>query len=294
MAAMNRPTLLGLFVALSCWSQPAAAGPLLLRYSFDEANSGNLVAMDSGMAPPAPGALLGGATRTGNTPGGFSAGALDLTATGAGTYVDGSDADKLDSLSSFTLSAWINLRDVPVGNLRIMSKQGGGTFPGFSWNISDPPEGAAERTAANFGLRLFVGGDTAFAFDLAPTALKIDADNKWAFIAVSYDGAGSADNVNYYVGSPAAAAALASTTTVVAGAVSANTARFGVGFTDAAPAADTAPPAYLDDIRVYSGVLTPAELEAARLANVIPEPSSIGLAAAGLLTMFSRRRRRNP
>lgn len=291
---MNPKTLITLFVALGCWIPPVAAGPLLLHYSFDEANSGNAVAVDFGMAPPAPGTFFGGATRTGNTPGGFSVGALDLTAAGAGTYVDGGDADKLDSLSSFTLSAWINLQDVPAGNLRIMSKQGGGTFPGFSWNVSDPPEGAAARTAANFGLRLFIGGDTGFAFDPAPTALNIDADNKWAFIAVSYDGGGSADNVNYYVGTPAATAALASTTTVLAGAVTGNIARFGVGFTDAAPAADTAPPAYMDDIRVYSGVLTPAELEVVRLANVIPEPSSIGLLAAGLLTAFSRGRRRKP
>jgi hypothetical protein len=83
-----------------------------------------------------------------------------------------------------------------------------------------------------------------------------------------------------------------STTTVLAGAVSGNTARFGIGFTDAAPAADTAPPGFMDDIRVYQGVLTPVELETVRLANVIPEPCSVALAAAGLLTALSRGRRR--
>ena len=291
---MKPKTLMALVGALVCWFGPVVAGPILLHYNFDEANSGNAAALDFGMAPPAPGTFMGGATRTGNTPGEFSLGALDLTAAGGGTYVDGGDADKLDSLSGFTLSAWINLQDLPSGNLRIMSKQGGGAFPGFSWNVSDPPEGSAARTAANFGLRLFVGGDLGFAFDPAPTGLNIDAENKWAFIAVSYDGAGSPDNVSYYVGSPVAPAALLSTTTVLAGAVTGNTARFGVGFTDAAPTADTAPPGFLDDIRVYQGVLTPLEIETVRLANVIPEPSSIALAAAGLWTAFScgRRRRR--
>ena len=234
---------------------------------------------------------MGSATRTNNTPGGFSAGALDLTAAGAGIYVDGGDADKLDGLPDFTLSAWINLQALPSGNLRIMSKQGGTPFPGFTWNVADPPEGNASRTAANFGLRLFIGGETAFAFDPAPSGLNIDAENKWTFIAVSYDGASSADNVKYYVGSPSTPAALASTTTVLAGTVVGSAAKFGVGYTDAAPAADTAPPGYLDDLRVYSGVLDLSELDLVRVAN-IPEPSTFGLLAAGFAVAAGRRRRR--
>jgi hypothetical protein len=85
-------------------------------------------------------------------------------------------------------------------------------------------------------------------------------------------------------------AALASSTTIEAGTVSDSTAKFGVGYTDAAPTADTAPPGFLDDIRVYDGVLTPAEVEAARQENV-PEPTSGGLIGIGLLSLLARRRR---
>jgi hypothetical protein len=271
--------------------QAASAATLLLHYNFDEASSGNLPALDNGLGIPASGLFMGGATRTSDTPAGLSLAAVDLTTPGGGTYVDGGDADKLDALSSFTLTAWIKLLDVPSGNLRIMSKQGGGAFPGFNWNISDPLSGVGTRTASNFGLRLFVGGTNGFVFDPVPTALSIDADGKWAFVAVSYDGDSGADNVNYYVGSPMAPATLQSTTTVAAGPVTDNTNKFGVGYTDAAPAADTAPPGFMDDIRVYSGILTQAEVEEVRRANVIPEPCHCALLSTGLVILVTRRRR---
>ena len=276
-------------ISVIAWLSDRAPAAIVLNYTFDEASFGNAPAGDFGTGVPAVGAFVGGATRTSNTPNGFSAGALDLTVAGGGTYLDGGDIDKLDNLTVFTLTAWINLQGTPSGNLRIMSKQGGGAFPGFSWNFADPITGAGTRTAANFGLRLFVGGTVGFAFDGTPTGLSIDADNKWAFIAVSYDGSSFSNNVNYYVGSVDNSATLVSTTTVSAGTVSDNTARFGVGYTDAAPAADTAPPGFLDDIRVYDGVLQPQEVELARLAN-IPEPSSGSLLLSALVVSAWRRR----
>jgi hypothetical protein len=99
-----------------------------------------------------------------------------------------------------------------------MSKQGVGPgFPGFSWNVADPFSGT--RAANNFGLRLFVGGSLGFLFDPAPTGLSINADNAWAFIAVSYDAGGGIGNVSYYVGDAVNPAVLASNTTVDAGSV---------------------------------------------------------------------------
>jgi Concanavalin A-like lectin/glucanases superfamily len=268
-------------------ASPASAATLLLRYNFDEASTGNIPAFDLGTGIAAPGVFVGGATRTANTPSGFSLGAVDLTAVGAGTYIDGGDPAKLSGLSSFTLTAWINLQGTPTGNLRIMSKQGTGpAFPGFSWNVADPVTGT--RSASNFGLRLFIGGSLGFAGDPQLTGLSINADSVWAFIAVSYDAAGGAGNVSYYVGDAIAQAVLASSTTIVAGSVLDSTAKFGVGYTDAAPAADTAPPGYLDDIRVYEGVLQPAEVEAVRQAN-IPEPASGLLVAVGCLALLSAR-----
>ena len=272
-------------------TQPAHSATLLLRYNFDEAAIGNAPASDLGTGTPAPGAFVGGATRTGDTPGGFSLGALDLLTAGGGTFVDAGDVDKLDGLTGFTLTGWINLQDIPAGNLRIISKQGASTFEGFSWNFSDPRPEVGARTAASFGLRLFVGGTTGFAFDPVPTGLSIDADRKWAFVAVTYDGNSFSDNTNYYVGSVDTPALLASTTSIGAGPTAPSTARFGAGFTDAAPTADTAPPGYLDDLRVYDGVLNADEIEQVRLGNVVPEPSTTTLCATvGALLLALRRR----
>jgi hypothetical protein len=271
---------------------PAFSATLLLQYGFDEADSGAVPAGDLGAPPPAAGVFSGGATRTADTPGDFSVGAADLTTPGGGTYVEGGDADKLDGLGSFTLTAWIKLFEAPLGNIRIMSKQAADSaFSGFTWNVADPITGVGTRTAASFGLRLFVGGENGFLFDPAATELSIDADAKWAFLAVSYDGETFSDNVNYYVGSEESSAALASTRSVGAGRTLSSTARFGVGFTDAAPAADTAPPGYLDDVRVYDGVLTAGEVEDVRMANIIPEPSSAILAGVGALSLMRRGRR---
>jgi hypothetical protein len=278
---------IGALLLAGLLAAPASAATLLLRYNFDEAPAGNIPALDSGTGIAAPGLFTGGATRTANTPGGFSLGAVDLTTPGAGTFVDGGDPAKLSGISSFTLTAWINLQGTPTGNLRIMSKQGGGSFPGFSLNTADPFSGV--RTANNFGLRLFVGGNLTFAGDPTPTGLSINADNVWAFIAVSYNSSGGFGNVSYYVGDASNPAMLASNTTIEAGSVNDSTAKFGVGYTDAAPAADTAPPGFLDDIRVYDGVLLPEEVEAVRQAN-IPEPMSGALVVVGLVVLACGRR----
>ena len=287
---MSSPfSFIGALLLAGMTAAPAPGATLLLRYNFDEASNGNAPALDLGAGAAAPGVFIGSATRTADTPGAFSIGALDLTTAGPGTYLDGGDPVKLSGLSSFTLTAWINLQGIPSGNLRIMSKQAAGTFPGFSWNIGDPISGA--RSASNFGLRLFVGGNVAFAFDPTPTGLSINADNVWAFLAVSYDAGGFAGNVNYYVGDAMVPAAFSSNTTINAGSVNDSAAKFGVGYTDAAPNSDTAPPAFLDDIRVYDGVLQAEEIEAVRQEN-IPEPGSFGTIAAAAAWMVTRRRQK--
>jgi hypothetical protein len=86
---------------------------------------------------------------------------------------------------------------------------------------------------------------------------------------------------------------LASTTTVNAGAVLDSTAKFGIGYTDAAPASDTAPPGFLDDIRVYDGTLSAQELNAVRLANV-PEPATGALVLVAVVSLLSTRHRNRP
>ena len=290
MLTMRRIPLL-LLASAFAYAAPAGAQTLLLHYNFDEASSGNAPANDLGSGTPAPGAFVGSATRTSNTPGNFSTGALNLTASASASlgYVTAGDADKLDGLSHFTLSTWLNLQGTNTsGNFRLLAKQSGGTFDSFSWNISAPVSGT--RSASNFGLRLFVGGQTAFTFDAATAPFSVNADNKWIFLAVTYDGTSTSNNVSYFSGSAADNVSLLGTTTVNAGAVKATTAAFNVGHTDAALTSNTAPPGFMDDTRVYSGHLSLSQLNDVRVA-AIPEPSAAVMLGLGSMLLALRRRR---
>jgi hypothetical protein len=53
---------------------------------------------------------------------------------------------------------------------------------------------------------------------------------------------------------------------------------------------------FIDDVRIYNTALTGSEIEAIRLAAVIPEPSALGLASACLivLSVMHRRRKKAP
>ena len=127
-------TCAALATALTCCA-PAANASLLLQYQFDEAAS--TTAADTGSGTPAPGTLVNSSWTT-NTPGGSGA-AVDTSGASSASlrYVSAGDVDKLDGLSAFTLTTWINLQATPTGNRRIMSKQAAGTFDGFAWNVSD-------------------------------------------------------------------------------------------------------------------------------------------------------------
>lgn len=270
----SNPTAIAAALCCMLSAHSGLSQELLLRYTFDESDSGSATAADLGAAPAAPGVFVG-AARIGNTPGGFSKGAIDLT--GATTdnlkHVTAGDAEKLDGLQAFTLTAWINVQDAPVGNRRILAKQSGGAFDGFSWNVNDPADG--ERSAANFGLRLFVGGEKGFAHDLSGDRVSIDADKKWTFVALTYDGRLDLDNVMYYSGGIENSVTHLATTTIDAGPTVPTDARFNVSHTDAAITANTALQGWMDDVRVYSGVLNAEQLDTVRLENLGPAPGGV-------------------
>jgi hypothetical protein len=70
--------------------------------------------------------------------------------------------------------------------------------------------------------------------------------------------------------------------------VEGGTSLFGVGYTDAAPTADTSVIGWQDDVRVYGSVLSLAELDAVRLQN-IPEPAAQLLILMAWPVMLLRR-----
>jgi len=281
-------SLLALLLALATSAFTANAA-LLLHYTFDEASGDALDT--SGVAPTADGTFVNSATRTaeGSTPLGTGY-ALDLTGNGAvNNWVGVTDANggsKLDVLEKFTLTIWVNLRSAPANADRLMGRFGTSPFPGFDFLVGTPNSGTLG--AGNFKLAMAVDSSTA----LASTA-DAGADGTWTFVAVTYDGSLTADNVQFYTGSTVEAVAqLGNTLTKNAGAVNTTTAEFRVGST-AATGSDRTPPAWLDDARVYDTVLSEQELEAVRQVSVVPEPGTatlLGLALFGTISWLRRRR----
>ena len=268
---------------LAAHSTPAQT--LLLNYNFDEASSGTTPALDLGAAPAAPGTFAGTATRTGNTPGGFSLGALDLTGTTSPDHVSAGDADKLDGLGQFTLTGWINLQGSPANGNRIMAKQvTSGDFNGFSFALSNPTEGTI--SASNFQLNIALGG-SGFAF--VTSGANMSADNEWRFVALTYDGSQTADNVTFYNGGvDSEVVQFGNVGSSTVGAMIANESEFRVGATSGAGGSG---PLLIDDVRVYSGVLDAASLDAVRL-SAVPEPSVTALFIGGAAALLGLRKRR--
>lgn len=275
-------------IAFAMVGMEAFAQNLIVQWKFDEPAGGMTDALDTGAAPATTGVLGSTATRTTDTPGGGSGFALDISAAGSGTsIVDGGNPLEVDTLTQFTFSTWLKVTGAAdyneggSGNVRLLAKQSGGLYDGFTWNLNPPQQGSVRSNNA-FTTGLFIGGQTAFAFSYANADI-LDRGGDWLFLAVTYDGTSTVDNAKFYIGDETTAVSqLGTTVTIDAGQVfSTNTsnggslnARFAIGLTDAAPAADTALSGYQDDLRVYDGVLDLTALDGLRLENL---PSTMGV-----------------
>ena len=259
----------GLLLAITNLTPLQAQGPVL-RWDFDEENG---PALDSGTVISADGVLQSTAARTTNTPGSFSAFALDLSAEGFESWVNGGEPEKVDTLTQFTLTTWLYLEDLNAenggsGNVRLLAKQAANAnYDGISWNLNNPNEG--DRSIDNFKLGLFIGGEEGFGF--AQSSEDLSADNAWTFLAVSYDGSADEDNLFFYVGDEdSIVEQLGFEQSVFAGQVESTEgeAVVAIGYTDAAPGNDFSAVGFQDDVRIYDRVLDVDELELVRLENL--------------------------
>lgn len=262
-------TFLVLLIASSI-STYVPAQELLIRYTFDEADG---PAMDTGAGVMTTGTLGSATGRTSNTPGMISPSALDLTAEGTDSFLNGGNATEVDTLEAFTLTTWLFLEALNdeqdgSGNVRLLAKQGPDPFDGFSWNLNNPNFGF--RGTDNFRTGLFIGGEAGFDFAFASEDAYAD---EWAFLAVTYDGTIDSENVGFYFGDTQMEVLLLGEEfgTIAAGSVASTSgvADFGIGFTDAAPGIDFAANGFMDDVRVYDGVLSIEELEEVRMENLV-------------------------
>ncbi len=162
----------------------------LIRYNFDEASSGTTPALDSGDPPATNGTFEGLATRTGNTPGGETTGALDLTGgTNSNNYLTAGDVDEVDSLTEMTITLWVNLQAAPkVGDILVADMPTLITAPagtkGFELRIENGTGGTI--SASNFGVDFLIyASDGTFVNGSGGGVLGYSADNQWAFIALT-------------------------------------------------------------------------------------------------------------
>jgi hypothetical protein len=260
-----------LLAGLPLWaaSNSLFAQTPVLHWAFDELD-GN-IAQDSGSGEPASGILQATASRTNETPGFMSPGALDLSAPGLDSWVNGGDVAKVDTLTQFTMSTWILLKGLNAdqggsGNVRLLAKQAGGAFDGFSWNLNAPNEGT--RGPDNFRMGMFIGGETGFSFAFSE---DLGADDQWTFVAATYDGTTDLDNLIFYIGDETTSVDfLGDPLSLFSGPINstAGIANVNVGMTEAAPGIDFSINGYQDDVRIYDRVLSLEEIEQVRLANL--------------------------
>jgi len=282
---------LAIFTAVAALVPTLAVSAPLLHYTFDEA-SGD--AVDYGTAPQSDAQLLGGASRSTSTPSG-SGFSLDLRDDDT-TYAHAleGDAADLDGLSALTLSTWLNVEEYTSGNNRLLAKQAAGAFGGFSWNMNATPNDG-DVGPDNFRVGLFVGNNVSSgAADFAAgfSTDDVDAHDKWVFLAVTYDGTQAVNNTKFYIGGVnTPVTQLGGDLTLAQLTVDGGTSLFGVGYTDAAPAADTSVIGFQDDVRVYGAALSLAELETVRVEN-IPEPASAALILLAFALVAGESRRR--
>ena len=261
---------LSVLLAAGMAATPAAEAALLLQYNFNDATNPTA---DSGTGTPANGSLIGGGNFVTNTPSG--SGSAYNTNSNSDSYVATSaDPGKLDILTNFTVTLWVNLQAAPDVNDRLVSKLNSGLTEGFDFRFS-----------STSGQLIFVVDNTS---NTSTQNLPVTT-NLWQFVAVTYNGGLTSANTNFYSGGVATAVTpLGTAVTVNAGQSADSSVNFEVGGTPAS-ASGRSPNAFFDDVRVYDETLTQSELEAIRLSN-IPEPAAVLLAAFGMISLGARRR----
>lgn len=246
-------TLNGITVSSNAVDITVGDYKLLMQYKFDEVTSGNTAATDYGTVSPAPGNFSGSATRTTNTPGGFSAAALDLTANSSNNnYVTPGTAgsSKIDNLNEMTVSFWVYMRGNPALYDRIVSKG-----YAFDWQVTNSTSTPSAVTSV-----IKIGTS---ASDQTTITLPVLNLSKWKFVAFTYN----RQQLKLYVGDAESSAVLVGTYTCTKSATD-PTKEFRIGST-VLSTADRTPPAYFDDIRVYNLALPQSELDYIRKENVI-------------------------
>ena len=226
-----------------------------------------------------------------NTPSGTGS-SLNLSTGAAGYASSTAAATAVNGLSSFTISAWINLQADPAANDRFVSSLSSNL--GLDFRVSNPASGTL--SASNFSLTLQVNGASNSSAQMGSNR-SVNASNQWVFIVATYDS--TAQTARFFDGGSsvgATASALGAGTVPINGGVVGTSSQLQVGATPATTA-DRTPSAFIDDVRIFNSVLTLSQIEQVRLDGIsaVPEPANIAslMATLALIIGVAVRRRKS-
>lgn len=283
-------------LALACVSALGVtldAQTLLVHYDLNEGSG--TTAADSASGTASNGTLGGNASWSTNTPGG-SGTSLGLTKNATDANFVSAGSSEVNALASFTITLWFNAQGAITAGDRLLSTLSSGTFKGFDFNVQALTSTATDISASGFRLGLLVDGTSGGSALFSSAGTSVNANNQWVFLAATYDGTKTSNNVTFYTGTPGSAVTqLGVVGTLNMGAVDSTTGSLQIGNTTATTG-DRTPTGLFDDVRVYSGVASSVFLNDVRLDNLssVPEPSTCAAVAGALAlvaTGFLRRRK---
>lgn len=188
-----------------------------------------------------------------------------------GGKVSTSIASGFDILSSFTISLWLNPSSTFTNTATVFSLR-----IGTNTVIS-----LAARSTGTGQVNLTIEGLSGLSGSNTVTLTL----NAWNYLAVTYDGSSSTNNVTFYQGSTTSSVTASTTASADAGTVDASGAlTLSVGNIDV----NYSRPfdGYIDNLAFYSGILDTAALESLRLeALAVPEPTTNAALLIGVSMM---------
>lgn len=257
-------------------STPGGAQTLLLHYPFDQADTGGTQAVDAsgsrrdgefrnaaGVAAP----LQTGAGVSGqNGDSAFDNSSSASGTTGMGDKNSGGvvtslldDTNSFPALTSFTVTAWLKPSDrwTNIGTILQMIR----LFPNGKSNLASKMVVAARSTGE--GRVVLTLGDSQYVSESVTEFADVD---QWFFIAITYDGSQTSENVKVYASTAGGEVRLAQSGRIETGdwdpsAPGKMEISIGNNSTENRPFLGQ-----IDDLRIYSGALGAGEIEAVRAA----------------------------
>jgi hypothetical protein len=198
----------------------------------------------------------------------------------------------LGPLNEFTVTAWLNVRDLTVGwgGNRVAFALSAPNGPGF--DLVHLADGSLQ-----LGINQWPDGSPALSSPGLLTADPVVGANNWVFVAVTYSGLAETGNVNFYTGSAADAAIPDSTRDYPRGPILQSGAlTFGNFGTVVGARTELGPGGgsrvlrgLIDEVQVFNRVLSLAEIQDAQRAPVavdVDEPElGVSSPSAGMVAL---------